>query len=125
MTNNDGAFERAAEVGDVIAKWVDQHSPNESFEEWAARNHIPKPLADAAACFIEGVGGELLDKNRVARLRRVARKRELYLFKSRCRTRLDPSYGRYFIHDLRDRVVLANATLDEVEKYLTGTVRGY
>ncbi len=60
--------------------------------------------------------------NRERRLRRRAQKDDLILIKSRRRDRRTPDFGKYWLHDMRNRVIVGDydgARLDDIEHYLT------
>ena len=64
------------------------------------------------------------EKTRENRLRRLAKRQNLYLKKSRVKHTNVDDWGGYMIVDLNGNFVVAgerfNLTLDEVEKFLTG-----
>ena len=61
-------------------------------------------------------------RNRERRLRRRARKDDLILIKSRRRDRRAPDFGKYWLHDMHNRVLVGDydgARLDDIEHYLS------
>ena len=72
--------------------------------------------------FLRRAARKLSEKSRAGHLRKLAKKQNLFLKKSRVRDRSVQSYGSYTLIDDRNMVVYgmnSDLTLDEVDKYLT------